>query len=180
MPLWSASIDLLLNYTRRQEAGRAEKLVDEVAAAVENAPGFHGWLWRLRLPVARAEMALARSNWEEGLRWAELGITRSNDWGRVKYHALGLESRAKALHALGRTHEAIADLKKAIDMIRAIGDPAIFLRVATSLLAIEGNDTLLVETQAVAQRIIANLPDEEMRRQFEAAEPVLMLNKLKA
>jgi class 3 adenylate cyclase/tetratricopeptide (TPR) repeat protein len=178
MPLWSASIDLLLNYTRRQEAGRAEKLVDEVAAAVENAPGFHGWLWRLRLPVARAEMALARSNWEEGLRWAELGITRSNDWGRVKYHALGLESRAKALYALGRTHEAIADLKKAVDMIRAIGDPAIFLRVATSLLAIEGNDTLLAETQAVTQRIIANLPDEEMRRHFEAAEPVLMLNKL--
>ena len=33
------------------------------------------------------------------------------DVRRVKYHALSLESRARALTALGRTHEAIADLR---------------------------------------------------------------------
>jgi tetratricopeptide (TPR) repeat protein len=176
--LVSSSIDLLFNYIRRQEVGRAEKIVSEVAETVEQAAGTHGWLWRLRLAEARAELALARGDWEETLQLVENAIAHSQPRGRVKYQAFGLETRAKALHALGRTHEAIADLKKAVDMIRAIGDPAIFLRVATSLLAIEGDDALLAETQAMAQRIIANLPDEEMRRRFEAAEPVLMLNKL--
>jgi hypothetical protein len=93
----------------------------------------------------------------------------------VKYEALSIEARAKALLRLGRTHEAIADLTRATEMIRSIGDPAIFLRVAASLLTVEGNDALLAETQATAQRIIAALPDEELRHRFQAAEPVQSL-----
>jgi class 3 adenylate cyclase/tetratricopeptide (TPR) repeat protein len=177
-PTWSASIDLLLNFARRQEVGRYEKLVGEVAEFVEKASGFHGWLWRSRFAEVQAEIALVRGDWEEALRWAELGISRSRQFGRVKYHALSLESRAKALLRLGRTHEAIADLKSATDIVRSMGDPAIFLRVAASLLAIEGNDTLLAETQATAQRIIAALADEVMRHRFEAAEPVQLLARL--
>jgi hypothetical protein len=79
---------------------------------------------------------------------------------------------------LGQTHEAIADLKSATALVRSMGDPAIFLRVAISLLTVEGNDALLAETQATVQRIIAALPDEEMRRHFEAAEPVQLLARL--
>jgi tetratricopeptide (TPR) repeat protein len=177
-PTWSASIDLLLNFARRQEVGRYEKLVDEVAEFVEKAPGFHGWLWRSRLAEVQAEIALVRGDGQEALRWAELGIARSRQFGRVKYHALSLEARAKALMMLGQTHEAIADLKSATALVRSMGDPAIFLRVAISLLTLEGNDALLAETQATAQRIIAALPDEEMRRHFEAAEPVQLLARL--
>ncbi|HVO70443.1 MAG TPA: helix-turn-helix domain-containing protein, partial [Aggregatilineaceae bacterium] len=64
LPEVSAGLDLLLNFARRWEVERAEKLVDEVAAAVEKASGSHGWLWRLRLAQARAELALARREWD--------------------------------------------------------------------------------------------------------------------
>ncbi len=171
----SASIDLLFNFIRRQEIGPAKKLLDDLAGKAERAVGFHGWLWRLRLAEAQAEIALVRGDWEAALQGADNTIAQSSAVGRVKYHALGLHSRASALHALGRDHEAIANLKEAVDMTRATSDPAIFLRIATSLLAIEGNDALLAETQASAQCIITNLPNEEMRHRFEAAESVQLL-----
>ncbi len=174
----SSSIDLLFNFIRRQEIGPAKKLWDELANKAEKAVGFHGWLWRLRLAEAQAEIALVRGDWEAALQGAENTIAQGSAVGRAKYHALGLHSRASALHALGRDHEAAANLKEAADMIRATGDPAIFLRIATALLAIEGDDALLAETQASAQRIITNLPNEEMRHRFEAAEAVQLLNKL--
>jgi tetratricopeptide (TPR) repeat protein len=57
----SAGIDLLLNFARCGEVGRAEGLVDEVAQAVAVAQGAHGWLWRMRFATAKGEIALARS-----------------------------------------------------------------------------------------------------------------------
>jgi hypothetical protein len=51
------------------------------------------------------------------------------------------------------------------------------LRAATALLAIEGDDALATEARQAAQRIAAALPDAEMRRRFEAAEPVRMLSR---
>ena len=59
-----------------------------------------------------------------------------------------------------------------------MGDPALFLRAATTLLALDGDDLLLFETRKTAGRILAELPDAEMRHQFEAAEPVRLLAPL--
>jgi class 3 adenylate cyclase/tetratricopeptide (TPR) repeat protein/DNA-binding XRE family transcriptional regulator len=171
-PVVSASIDLLLNLARRQEVGRAEKLVDEIGTAAEKAAGFHGWLWRLRLAEARAEIALARGDWEETLRLVEGAIGQSRARGRVKYHALGLETRAGALAALGRTREAIVDLRSAAELARPTGDPAMFLRAAAALLALDGDDALLAEARAAASQIAVALLDDAMRTIFEASEPV--------
>jgi hypothetical protein len=46
----SGGIDLLLNYARRQEVGRTESLLVEVAEAVagiQGAHSAHSWLWKL-------------------------------------------------------------------------------------------------------------------------------------
>jgi len=72
-PLATASggIDLLLNYARRQEVGRTESLLVEVAEAVAGIQGAHSahtWLWKLRLAAARAEIALARCEWDAAIR----------------------------------------------------------------------------------------------------------------
>ena len=174
----NAGIDLLLNYARRQEPGRTEPLLAEVAEAVVQGHASHGWLWMLRLAEARAEIALARGEWEEAMRWADDAIAQCELRGRVKYQAAGLETRAKALAALGRKHEAIADLRSAVELARPVGDPAMFLRAAASLLVLDGNDALLAEARTTARRIIGNLPDEEMIRCFTAAEPVRVLGTL--
>src|SRR5207247_101452 len=92
-PAVSAGIDLLLNFAPRHEVDRAEVLIEEVAASVARASGWHGWLWSLRLAEARAEIALARENWEEALPWAGDAIERSRARQRVKYEVLGLTTR---------------------------------------------------------------------------------------
>jgi tetratricopeptide (TPR) repeat protein len=170
----SAGIDLLLNFARRGEVERTESLVDEVAQVVAVAQGAHGWLWRMRFVTARSEIALARGNWEEAALLAEEVIAQSQRTGRVKYEARGLEIRARALAALGRTHEAIALLQSAVDLVRATTDPMMFLRAATALLSLAGNDTLFAEARARALAILRALPDEDLARRFrQATHPLL-------
>lgn len=174
----STGIDLLFNFTRRGEVGRAEALVERAARDAQEAGGWHTWLWKVRLAQARAEVELGRGNCLETLHWAETALSESSASGRVKYEALALWTRARALHTLGRTHEAIADLQRAVNLARRIGDPASFLRTATALLEMAGDDALLSEARATAKKILTALPDEEMRQRFLAAEPVRALGNL--
>jgi tetratricopeptide (TPR) repeat protein len=171
-PVVSGHIDLLFNCIQRGDVGRAEQIVNDVAETVVNAAGNHGWLWRLRLSQAQAELALARGDWEETLRLAELAMAQSQAHGRVKYHVFGLGTRASALAALGRKHEAITDARRAVDLIRPIQAPALFVRAAAGLLALEGDDVLLAEARDAVQRTSAALTSDLMRARFEAAEPV--------
>jgi tetratricopeptide (TPR) repeat protein len=173
----SAGIDLLLNFARQQVVGRAEPLLEEVAASVATAAGWHGWLWSLRLAQARAELALARGNAQDVLHWAGRAIEQSRARRRVKYEVLGLTTRAQALVALGRTKAAIADLRRAVAAARPVGDPALRLRPLAELLAPDGDDALAVEAGSAIQRIRATLPHIELRRRFETAEPVRLAMK---
>jgi tetratricopeptide (TPR) repeat protein len=177
-PFISASIDLLFNYIRRHEVGRAEQILKEVADKVEQAAGFHGWLWRLRLAEARAELALARGDWDRTLLLVEHAIAQSKARGRVKYQAFGHETRAKALAALGSKHAAIAEARKAVDLVRGIESPALFLRAATALLDLDGDEALRAEARAAATRIAAALPNDEIRQIFQAAELVRLLSRM--
>ncbi len=174
----SAGLDLAFNFARRHEIGRAETLLAETAEAMVKVGGWHRWLWEIRLAQARAEVALALQDWPAAVRWAEDAIAQCRARGRMKYEVAGLETRAKAWKELNRTHEAVVELRTAIDLARRMGDPAMFLRVSSTLLAIEGDDLLLSEARAAAQRILAALPDEGMRRSFLAAEPVRRLGRL--
>ncbi len=177
-PVMSSGLDMLLCFARTQEIGQAEKLAPEVEAAVLKAAGWHGWVWKIRFAEAQAEIALARGDWAEAVRGATDAMEQARAKGRVKYESLGLWTRGRAMAASGRKHEAIADLGKAIEISRPIGDPAMFLRAATALLEIEGSDALLTEARTTARKILAQLPDEDMRRRFEAAEPVRVLGSL--
>jgi class 3 adenylate cyclase/tetratricopeptide (TPR) repeat protein len=174
----SADIDLVFNFARRGEVGQAERLIKDAEALAGQIGGWHQWLWSLRLKQARAEIAFARSKWSDALLLASNAITESEARGRAKYLAAGLETRGKCFAALDRVPEALADFRRAAQLARAMGDPALFLRASSSLLATEGNDALLSETRAMARRIITELPNAEMRRRFEAAEPVRLLGQL--
>ncbi len=174
----SAGIDLLMIYAHRQELGRAEVLLTEVAETVAVAQGAHGWNWALRLAETRAEIALARGEWGAALSFADDAIAQSLLRGRVKYQVAGLVTRAKALTSLGRKHEAIACLRNAIKLARPIGDPAMILRAEVALLTLEGDDALLVEARTTAQRIVGAVHDEEIIRCFTTAEHVRVLGLL--
>ncbi len=96
----------------------------------------------------------------------------------MKYEVAGLSTRGQALSALGRTQEGISDMRRAVDLARPVGDPAMFLRAAAALLAIDGDDALLQETRTMVQRITAALPNGAMRQRFEAAEPARLVARL--
>jgi tetratricopeptide (TPR) repeat protein len=176
-PVISGGLDLMFNFVRRGDVGRAERLMDEVAEGVRKGAGAHGWLWKLRFAQAQAELALARGSWDEALRQADSSIAQGRATGRVKYEILGLEAQAKAHAALGRQHQAIGQLRSAIELARSIGNPAMFLRVAISLLMIESDEALAAEARAAISRISAALPDEQLRRCFQLSEPVQWLHR---
>jgi DNA-binding winged helix-turn-helix (wHTH) protein len=169
-PIVSAGIDTLLTFARRHEPGRAERLLEETAAAAASTAGWHQWLWQLRLTQARAELALARDSFDEALASATNSIEQSRVRGRPKYEALGLITKAHGLHALARTREAIADAKAAVCVAEKTGDPALLLLALDALIGVEGTDELATHARAVTDRIYASLPNDVLRRCFTESE----------
>jgi predicted Ser/Thr protein kinase/tetratricopeptide (TPR) repeat protein len=176
--LVSATIDLLLTFARRNEPGRAENYVDQVAGAIATAPGWHEWLWTLRLRQARAELALARDELDVAASEATTCVDMSRARGRPKYHALGLITRARARHRQARTREAIGDALMAVEVARQSGDPALQLAALSTLLDLEGSDQLVAEALALCDRIRRALPSDVVQRRFDSSEMVQRIGRL--
>ncbi len=81
-------------------------------------------------------------------------------------------TRARGLHAAGRTHAAIADARRAAETATAIADPALLLMALEALLDLDGSDELQGQARAVSDRVELSLPDDLMRAQFRASEIV--------
>jgi tetratricopeptide (TPR) repeat protein len=171
-PIVSAGIDSLLTFARRREPGRAERLLEETAAAATSTAGWHQWLWQLRLTQARAELALARGAFDEAIATATDSIEQSRARRRPKYETLGLITRSRGLQARARTGDAIADAKTAMRVAESTADPALLLLAADALIALEGTDELASRAHAAIDRIQDALPDEVMRRCFTDSEVV--------
>ena len=175
----STGIDLILIAARTRTPEDGDKVLANILGRIDTEHGRHGFLWRMRIAVARAELELAKGHSEAAIELAEEGLMRSRQSGRIKYEALALEARGNALIELGRRNEGIANLREAIEVARPTGDPAMFLRAATLLLAVDFDGDILAEAEAAAQRIKSNLPDE-MLAPFEASEAVRLISGVRA
>jgi len=170
--LVSAGIDLLFTMARRHDPGSAELVLRETTAAALTTPGWHEWLWRVRLSEARAELALARDEPHDAILEATAAIEQSRARSRRKYEALGLVTRAAALQRLGQTKQAIADVGVAVAVARQILDPALQLYALGAHLAVAGSDEVAAEAVALYQRIRSALPDDTMKQRFDSRELV--------
>ena len=168
----SSGIDLLFVHVRRNDLGRAQVLLPEVESAAAATPGWHEWLWQGRLKQVRAELALACGDATTALDRAQTTIEFCRGKGRVKYQALGHITAARALRALGRTHEAIAHARDALAIARPISDPALLLWALNVLHALDGDDALAREARTGSDAIRLELPDEAMQRRFAQSELV--------
>ncbi len=168
----SAGIDLLFTIARSHDPGRADALLARAEADAASTPGWHEWLWKLRLCQARAELAVERGDFERAVAEANSGVEQSRQRRRPKYEALGLMTRAVAGHRLGRTRDAIIDARAAIEVARRTLDPALQLKAIVTLLDLEGSDELAAEARLLAATIRAALPNDAIRRRFDAAEIV--------
>jgi tetratricopeptide (TPR) repeat protein/predicted Ser/Thr protein kinase len=169
-PFVSAGIDLLTIFARSNDPGRADAIFADVDRAVVATAGWHGWLWRLRLSEAKAELALARSEWPAAIAAATETITDSEARSRPKYVALGLIARAQARSATGEVPEAISDATRAIQVARTLGDPVVLLKALGVQIGLDGSDALAGEARECGQRILAHVDDAGLRERFVASE----------
>jgi len=171
-PLISAAIDLLFLCARRHDLSRVAELATEVEAGMATAGPWHAWGWRIRYSQARAEIALARRDWSEALRLSEVTMAQSQAVGRRRYEVMALHTGAAALSGLGRSGEAMERLRRALDLARILGDPALFLRPAVALLDYAGDPKLLAEATQTAHRLADALPDQTWLLRFQEAATV--------
>ena len=168
----------MLTFARRHELSTAEALLAETEAAVATTPGWHEWLWRLRLCQVRAELALERGAYDAALAEANEGIRQSRTKGRPKYEALGLIARAHALHAVGRTQDAVADARDAVSVARGVADPALLLLALDAWLELDGDNASSAEARALDAQISLALPDQTIRQRFSESEVVQRVRRL--
>lgn len=168
-PRVSAGIDLLLVLARRQEPGQSESLLAEVAAIAASAAGWHGWLWRIRLLQARAELAFARGDWRAAVDAADETVQQSRNH-RPKYEALGLLTAARGRQKLGEDAAAHRDVAAALSIARTLEDPGVTLRALAAHIHIAGNDELVAEARAITGGVLAHLSDKQLRSRFLSSD----------
>jgi tetratricopeptide (TPR) repeat protein len=178
-PIISAKIDLLFNFARSGKVERTEALVNEVADAIKQTSGWHGWLWKMRLAQAQAEINLELGDGEKAIQFAEQSLHQSQTTGRIKYQAAALETRGKALVLMGKKrNEGIENLREAIQLVRPVQDPLMFLRAGYALLCVERDEKLIEEIRGVITQIKESLLNTPLSLPFEDAEPIRMLSQL--
>jgi tetratricopeptide (TPR) repeat protein len=157
-PRVSSSIDLAFIALRRGDATEAERIVEAIAVTVANGIGFHGWLWRERVGVLRAEIDAARGDFESALRRADVSIEECARHRRLKYRIAAQVVRAKALVALGRSDESTRELFDLLNETADASDPAIRLRIATALLGTTREERARAVATESAARMETALP----------------------
>src|SRR5262249_34237045 len=133
---------------------------------------------KLRFTEAQAEIAAGREDWDAVIDVTSSTIEQAQAHMRGKYEALGLATRARALHAKGKTREALNDLARAAALAKATGDPALELRILAAGLAIEpveADAARAGELVSAIEREIANTP---IAARFAASDPVALVRKL--
>jgi tetratricopeptide (TPR) repeat protein len=147
-------------------------LIDNVARSIDEASGWHGWLWRLRFSQACAELALARGDYAAAIEEARHTIDQNPARVRPKYKALGLMTRARASLAQGDQLRAIEDAEQAVAVARPIGDPSLLLETLALLLELDGSDEIAAEARTSVERVLSSLSDQTLRKRFLEAAPV--------
>ena len=166
----SAGIDLLFNFTRRDDVGRAEYLVDEVAQQVMKGGGWHGWLWRLRFTQLQAEMAVARGDHAGAMDLAREAIEQSRSKRRAKYEVHARVTLARAMAAVGKKADALDELHSATATAERLGNPALQVMAAAALLAVEPDEVVALGARGAVDRVVANLSDATLRDRFQSAD----------
>jgi len=168
----SARLDLLLIAVAMGELGAARDGLTDIGEAVARAAGWHGWVWRMRFDLARAQLAAAAGQWDECLALSSETMTQAESTGRRKHHVDALRTHASALVGLGRHAEAVGALRRGLEIARPIGYPSLTLRTSADLLGLADDPVAADEARAAVRMILAELDDPIARERFESSAPV--------
>ena len=162
------------------DAGAAERAIPDLVGALEDAKGFHQFLWSIRLTVARAETARLAGRYDEAIAFAHTALAETSRFGRRKYDCLVRIPLARALLSTGRAEEA-ADVaaRAALEAERLGHLPSRWPALATlaDVKAALGDDDAAAEAHGAAVRSIEEFADglSEARRAAFMARPEVVV-----
>jgi class 3 adenylate cyclase/tetratricopeptide (TPR) repeat protein len=178
MPWMNALVDLIQTDVLAGEIGAAEARWRELWEEVVATPAWEQWLLAGRMAALRAQIALASESPEATAEWAERAIAMARRVRRVKYEAVARGVLGGALLAMGRSEDALRELRAAVSGADGLGNPAGRWRARADLaraLYETGDDEGAAGAFRVAAGIIrdaaANLAPGRAER-FTSAPPV--------
>ncbi|HUP33070.1 MAG TPA: adenylate/guanylate cyclase domain-containing protein [Gaiellaceae bacterium] len=174
----SGKIDLLVIDVLSRELGSAESAWPSLWEAAVQTKGWHQWLWMTRLLHAKAELALAAGRAEDAAAAAREAIAEAGRYPRVKYVQASRLALGRALHALGRTEDGVAELRLALDGAQQLSHPPAIWNTAAALArarADSGDDDGAIEAAELARRTLDDFAAalSETRRERFFASPYL-------
>jgi class 3 adenylate cyclase/tetratricopeptide (TPR) repeat protein len=172
----SARLDLLYADLMDGDVGAAERVIPDLADALEGAKGFHQFLWSIRLLVARADAARLAGRHDESISFARTALEEAERFGRRKYDCLVRVPLARALLATGRAEEAADVVTRAVLEAERLGHlpsrwPA--LAALAEAKAALGEDEAAADARAAARRTVVELANglSEPRRATLLSRP---------
>jgi class 3 adenylate cyclase/tetratricopeptide (TPR) repeat protein len=129
----SGKIDLLMLDVMTGEIGHAEAAWPPLWEAAAETKGWHQWLWTTRLLHAKAEIALLLGRAEDAATAALEAIGTAERYRRRKYVQASQLTLGRALGALGRSGEAIAEFERALTSAQTLAHPPSIWTAAAEL-----------------------------------------------
>ena len=123
MPRRFARSDLLQTALLEGDVGRAQADWPALWEDASEATGWTRWLVRGRLAVSRAEIAAIAETPEQAADWAAKAVEITALTLRRKYEAQARTLLGRALVALGRAEEGVAELQRAVGIADLLVNP---------------------------------------------------------
>jgi class 3 adenylate cyclase/tetratricopeptide (TPR) repeat protein len=123
MPWMNALVDMIQTDVLAGEIGAATARWEELWDDVLATPAWEQWLLAGKMAALHAQIALASEGAEAAAGWAEKAIAMARRVRRVKYEAVARGILGKALVAMGRSHDALIELRAAVAGADALGNP---------------------------------------------------------
>ena len=124
MPRRFALSDLLMTALMEGDVDRAQRDWPALSEDAAEATGWTRWLIRGRLAVARAEIASLAEPSASAVEWAAKAVDVTVRTRRRKYEAQARSLLGRALVALGRRDEGMAELRRAVAVSDALVNPS--------------------------------------------------------
>ena len=143
-----------------------------------NTKGWARWLVTIRLSAAKAELGLMTGRTEDAVEWARKTVELSVPVRRLKYEIVGRTLLGQALAALGKSGEALPELRLAVDQADRLGSPPQRWQAQAALaraLYTTGDDNGAERAFAVATTVIQDVAaglSAERSARFLRAEPI--------
>jgi class 3 adenylate cyclase/tetratricopeptide (TPR) repeat protein len=183
MPRLNSLVDLLATDLLAGEVGPAQARWNSVWEEVRQGRSWQRWLLGGKMVALRAEIELRTDNVDDAVEWGRRAVDMARSTRRRKYETVSRLLLGRALLALGRTEEALAELQTAVSDADELRGPPGRWRARAALgsaLYAKGDDggaeAAFREAAAVIRDVAAGLSEPRAARFLAADEIRSVLN----